>query len=124
MYEALVTFLDAVILPDKYPNFAFSDGSWNQDTETKVNTQGLKATLSSFQTIAVFIITKNVLDEVKTLGAKLQKRDQDIYEAYMMVHEVICYWYQEILELAETIGVTESIPQKTSLIRHRCNTPS
>ena len=91
----------------------------------------------SFQTIAVFIITKNVVDEVKTLAAKLQKHDQDIYEAYMMVHEVIggvrslrstidttfCYWYQEILELAETIGVTESIPRKTSLMRH-CNTPT
>ena len=56
----------------------------------------------------------------------------------MMVHEVIarvnslrsnidttfCSWYQEVLKLAETIGVTESIPRKTSLMRNRCNTPS
>ena len=138
MYEALVTFLDAIMLPSEYPHLASSDGSWNWDAETKVKAQGLKAALSSFQTIAVFIIIKNVLDEVKTLAAKLQKRDQDIYEAYMMVHEVVggvkslrsnidttfCYWYQEILELAETIGVTESVPRKTSLMRNRCNTPS
>ena len=45
----------------------------------KPRAQGLKVALSSFQTIAAFIITKNVLDEVKTLAAKLQKRDQDIY---------------------------------------------
>jgi hypothetical protein len=138
MYEVLVTFLDAIMLPHEYPYLASSDGSWNWDTETKVKAQGLKASLSSFQTIAVFIITKNILDEIKALAAKLQKRDQDIYEAYMMVHEVIngvkslrstidttfCYWYQEILELAETIGVTESVPRKTSLMRNRCNTPS
>ena len=43
----------------------------------------------SFQTVVVFIATKNILDEVKTLASKLQKRDQDIFEAYMMVDEVI-----------------------------------
>ena len=83
MYEAFVTFLDAIMLPSEYPQFASSDGSWNWDADTKVKAQGLKAALSSFQTIAVFIITKNVLDEGKTLAAKLQKRDQDIYEAYI-----------------------------------------
>lgn len=49
MYEALVTFLDAILLPSEYPQLASSDGSWNWDTETKVNAQGLKAALSSFQ---------------------------------------------------------------------------
>ena len=61
------------------------------------------------------LITTNVLDEVKSLAAKLQKRDQDIYEAYRMVDTVIdrvkaiqstidttfCQWYDEILRLAE-----------------------
>lgn len=135
MYEALVTFLDALLFPHEYPQLASSGGSWNWDSKTKVKAQGLKAALSAFQTIAVSIITKNVLDEVKTLAAKLQKRDQDIYEAYVMVDGVICevkslrntidttfcYWYQE---LAETVGITESVPQKTSLMRNRCNTPS
>ena len=77
MYKALVTFLDAIVLPDEYPQLASSDHSWNWDAETKVKAQGLKAVLSSFQTIAVYIITKNILDEINTLAAKLQKRDQD-----------------------------------------------
>lgn len=51
--------------------------------------QGLKAALCSFQTIAVFLITKNILDEVKSLASKLQKRDQDICEAYSMTDAVI-----------------------------------
>ena len=41
--------------------------------------QGLKASLLSFQTVVVFIATKNILDEVKALASKLQKRDQDIF---------------------------------------------
>ena len=45
--------------------------------------------LHSFQTVAVFIIAKKVLDEVKVLASKLQKCDQDIYEAYRMVDEVM-----------------------------------
>lgn len=62
-YEALVTFLDAILLPYEYPQLAPSNNSWNWDAETKVKAQGLKAALSSFQTIA--IINKNVLDESK-----------------------------------------------------------
>ena len=106
--------------------------------ETKVKAQGLKAALSSFLTLAVFIITKNALDEGKSLAAMLQKCDQDIYDANMMVHDVIngvktlrstidttfSFWYDEILQLAETIGVMENVPRKTSLQRNCSNTPS
>ena len=81
--------------------------------------QGLQAALSSFQTIAVFITTRNMLSEVQALAAKLQKRDQDIIEAYSMVGDVIdnlkairgamdssfSLWYRDILDLAGKVGV-------------------
>ena len=71
----------------------------------------------------VFIATENILDEVKTLASKLQKRDQDIFEAYMMVDEAIAniksvrknidsdfqVWYKQILDLAEKLGIVEEI---------------
>ena len=71
----------------------------------------------------VFIATRNTLDEVKTLASKLQKRDQDIFEAYMMADEVIGHiksvrknidsdfqvWYKQILDLAEKLGIVEAI---------------
>ena len=56
IYELLVTFLDAVISPVY----------WDKDIITKA--QGLKASLLSFQTVVVFIATKNILDEVKALA--------------------------------------------------------
>ena len=93
----------------------------------------------SFQTVVVFITTKDILDEVKALASKLQKRDQDIFEAYTMVDEVVIgnvesarkkidsdfqVWYKEILDLAGKLGIVEAIPRKTSIQKNRSNTPS
>ena len=88
MYEALIIFLDTILCPHDYPQLASPDGNWNWDSDTRMKAQGLKSSLSSFQTLTVFLITKNVIDEVKSFAAKLQKCDQDIYEAYKMVDTV------------------------------------
>ena len=75
---------------------------------------------------------------VKSIAAKLQKREQDVYDAYKMVSSVIenipttrenistifSSWYSEVLTLAEKVGVIESVPRKTSLQRSRTNVPS
>ena len=138
IYEALITFLDAILSPHEYPDLPCTTGSWDWDSDTRVKAQGLKAALSSFQIITVFMITKNTLDLVKLLTVKFQKRDQDIFEAYRMVDEVIesvkttrknidttfSLWYDEILQLTTNIGVEETVPRKTSLQRNRINTPS
>ena len=129
MYEALVTFLDAILSPPDYPDLESesADGSWNWDRDTRVKAQGLKAALCSFQTVAVFTITKNILDEVRDLAAKLQTRDQDIFVAYGMVHSVterIEATRQDIdnrfdiLRLADSVGSVESVPRKTNLQRN------
>ena len=78
MCVCFVTFLDAIITPSDYPDLLQDGESWNWDRETKTKAQGLKSSLSSFQTIAVFITTKNILDEVRSLASKLQKRDKDV----------------------------------------------
>ena len=62
LYEPLVIFLDVILSPCEYPQLSCDDGSWNWDTETRAKAQGSKAALSSFQNLAVFFITKNVLD--------------------------------------------------------------
>ena len=138
MYVALITFLDAIMSPQDYEDLQSTEGSWNWDKDTKVKAQGLQAALSSFQTIAVFVTTKNMLSEVQALAAKLQKRDQDIIKAYSMVGDVIdnlkhireamdssfSLWYRDILDLAGNVGVEQSVPRKTSLQRNRSNVPS
>ena len=61
----------------------------------------MKSALSSFHTISVFIITKNILDMVKSLAIKLQQKDQDVLEAYRMIDEMV----QGIRYTRTTIGM-------------------
>ena len=89
MHVVLVTFLDAIISPHEYPVLVSSAGSWDWDQDTIVKAQGMKSALSSFQTIAVFIITRNILGMVKSLAIKLQQKDQDVLDAYRMIDEVV-----------------------------------
>lgn len=138
IYEPLVTFFDAIIFPHSYPELLSSGEGWSWDQDTKVKAQGFKSSLSSFQTITTFVVTKTILDEVKPIAAKFQKRDRDVMEAYGMVDKVLdsvkkirssiytCFslWYQEVLQLAEKIGVSEIIPRKTSMQGNRSNVPS
>ena len=79
-------FLDAIISPQDYPDL-IAEANWDRETITRA--LGLKASLCLFQTFAVFIITNNVLDEVKVLASKLQKHEQGIFEAHEMVSTVI-----------------------------------
>ena len=81
--------MTSTVSQNEYPDFVTSNDNWNWDRESLTKAHGLKASLSSFQTIAVFIITKNVLDMVQVLTTKLQKRDQDVFEAYKMIDEVV-----------------------------------
>ena len=110
LYEIVVLFLDAIVSPNEYPDLRSSTGEWDWDTDTTV----------------------------KAHAFKLQKRDQDVYEAYKIVDDVIrspqdtgnavdyrfAAWYSDIKDLAANIGVTESVPRKTALQRFRNNTPS
>lgn len=58
----------------------------NWDRDTKVKAQWLKVSLSSFQTTAVFITTRNIFDEVKVIASKLQNNHElDAYDHYEMV---------------------------------------
>ena len=75
--------------PHDYAGLASSDGSWDWDRDTKVKAHGLKAALCFFKTLVVFITIKKILDKVKLLAAMMKKRDQDIFNPYRMVDEVL-----------------------------------
>ena len=52
-----------------------------------VKAQGLLTSLTSSHIIIAFTITKNVLENVRPMASKLQKRDLDIYQAYSMIDQ-------------------------------------
>ena len=45
MYEAIITFLGAIMATHEYPELTSSTGNWNSDKDTIVKAQGLKASL-------------------------------------------------------------------------------
>ena len=105
------------------------------DWETK--TQGPLANLKTFKFIFTFLITKNTFGTLKTIAAKLQKKDQakmsskrinDTIKAVTVVRSNIeeeCHeWFQHASRLADKIGGTVSVPRITGRQEHMDNVPS
>ena len=61
--------------------------SWNWDTDTKTRAKGI---LASVQILVSLVTLKNVLEPLRGITAKLQKRDLDIYmyEAFCNIDSV------------------------------------
>lgn len=65
------------------------DTNWEWDTETGAKAQGLLHALKDPRILVAFIVTKNVLEIIKPIAIKLQKKDEDIVYAYNLIHSVI-----------------------------------
>ena len=125
MYEFLCECLKAVLNPSEYHDIyeeVALTGSWDQETRTKA--QGLLTNLTSSRAIIAFITTKNVLENVRPMASKLQKRDLNIYQAYSMIdqtrermitmkyeiEEEYSVWYSYATRLATLLGTSISAP--------------
>lgn len=78
------------------------------------------ANLKTIRFIFTFLITKINLETLKLIAAKLQKNDQDVFQAYSMIDNIIkavarmrsnideeCHeWFEDVSRLADKIGAT------------------
>ena len=62
---------------------------WSWDKQTLSKAQGLFAACPKFDRLVAFAVLYNGLEPLKLLVTKLQKRNQDIYQAYQMISQVI-----------------------------------
>ena len=81
------------------------------------------------------MITKNSLGTLKSIAAKLQKKDQDVFQAYSTIDDTIkavarvrsnieeeCHaWFEDASRLADKVGATVSVPRITGRQEHRNN---
>ena len=79
--------MEAIVDHESHPHVYFSL-SFKWDRETKTKAQGLLANLKTFGFIFTFLITKISLGTLKPIAAKLQKKDQDIFQAYSRVDDI------------------------------------
>ena len=60
---------------------------WDQESQSKA--QGLFSSCRRYDRLVVFIVLFNVLEPLKPLVTKLQRRNQKIYHVYHMIDQVI-----------------------------------
>ena len=137
LYEYVVTCLDSIISPHNYADL-LQDDVWQWDKETRTKAGGLKTSLCSPMNVTALLVMKNGLFPIKGLSAKLQKRDQDIYEAYKHIDFVISEvnhlrqnidsvwqgWFEEATDLIDAVGGEVCIPRTTRVQRNRANIPT
>ena len=112
---------------------------WSWDKETVSKAQGLFAACRRFDRLVTFAVLYNGLEPLKPLVTKLQKCNQDIYQAYQMIYQVINdlretkddmdeefhHWYEMACEMAKSVGVMPSEPRLAKCwSRYRNNVPS
>ncbi|KAG1650934.1 repressor of the inhibitor of the protein kinase [Nymphon striatum] len=100
--------------------------AWNWDADTKTRAQGILANFGNFEFLVCIVTLRNVLQPLREITARLQKRDLDIRSAYTSfteVHEDIealradiddrfRLWYEdEVLVMAKELGVDEKVPR-------------
>ena len=82
MYTMIVEFLQYILDPTLDEN---TQDDWLWDAQTKIISQGLLTTLMSFLFPVTFACVKAILETVRPLATKLQKRDLDVYEARNLI---------------------------------------
>ncbi|KAG1673489.1 repressor of the inhibitor of the protein kinase [Nymphon striatum] len=100
--------------------------AWNWDADTKTRAQGILANLGNFEFLVCLVTLRNVLQPLREITARLQKRDLDIRSAYTSLTEVyediealradiddrFRLWYEdEVLVMAKELGVDEKVPR-------------
>lgn len=144
LHKFVIACLDSINHPHLYSEFyiemrnKFSE-PWTWDSETKVKSQGLHTSLLRFENMIAFSVLFNGLEPLKPLVEKLQKRNQDIFDAYHMIDSVLAdleatkkdiedhfhVWYELAVEMARAVGVDPSTPRLAKAwSRFRDNVPS
>ncbi|KAG1714421.1 repressor of the inhibitor of the protein kinase [Nymphon striatum] len=100
--------------------------AWNWDADTKTRAQGILANLGNFEFLVCLVTLRNVLQPLREITARLQKRDLDIRSAYTSLTEVYediealradiddrfrLRYEDEVLVMAKELGVDEKVPR-------------
>ncbi|KAK3094432.1 hypothetical protein FSP39_001685 [Pinctada imbricata] len=106
------------------------------DRETRVKAQGLLSVMKSSSFLVAFVTVKNVLEIIKPLTVKLQKRDIDIVDAYNLIdstkrevkdlrarigNEDFSVWFKDAEHLATVANSLITTPRLAGKQRYRAN---
>ena len=135
MYDSIVKCLQYMLNPTLDDHLQVS---WTWDAQTKITAQGLLSTMTSFQFLVTFICVKAVLETVRPLASKLQKRDLDLFEAANLIDDRIQRvkemrseidtefgnWYDDSKRIADELDIEVKKPRMCNRQAHRSNVNS
>ena len=92
LFPAVIMTMDMICHPHMYNNPSLNDWAWDRETKDKAN--GIASCLKRFENIASFLVQKSALYPLKSIAAKLQRRELDMYEAYQRIDDTIALMQQ------------------------------
>lgn len=141
--SSVQTVCDIIINPHLYVDdekiSQLINEAWNWDGDTKTRAQGILATFGNFEFLVSLVVLRNVLQPLREITTRLQKRDLDIRSAYTSLAEVhkdiealradidtrFRLWYvHEVLVLAKELGVEERVPRAKGRNAYRATHPA
>ena len=144
LYKFIISTFESICNKSLYEDFyqhleGEINETWSWDKETVSKAQGLFVACRRFDRLTAFSVLFNGLEPLKPLVTKLQKRNQDIYQAYHMIDQVLNdlkktktniteefkLWFQFAVDMAKSVGVSPSVPRIAKCwSRFRNNVPS
>ncbi|CAN8017391.1 unnamed protein product [Ixodes persulcatus] len=111
---------------------------WQFDSNFISKASGLSCKLRTSDTIVSFTVARNVLEFIRPIATKLQKRDGSIADAYSMIDTTLArlkpvrdeidaefsYWFQMAEELASSVDTALVKPRVAGIQRNRSNAPA
>ena len=143
LFKFIVATFDSICNPHLYEDFYKcleneTIENWCWDSESINKAQGLFAVCRKFDHIIAFPVLFHGLEPTKPLVTKLQKRNQDVYQAYCMIDKVLRVlrdiqlnidtefkvWLTFAVDMAKSVGVEPSLPRTARCwSRYRNNVP-
>ena len=136
MYPYLVKTWEQICLPADDDSEIYPNGnSWNWDSDSRSTANGLRNIFTSFEHVAAFFLSKELLEPIKPIAECLQGRLQEVYFGFNKIDEVKEHYkklhekanaehdqiYRKALNLSTHIGCNESMPR---VIRGRQTRPN
>ena len=134
-FESLYSLYNAVV--QSLEDVVTRSSQWSRESISTAN--GLLLSLTQFDFLVTFVITKNCLSYLKSLSISLQCRSIDICHAFNDVEciklaltnvreKIDTYhakWYEEAVDLGQVVGANEPhLPRFCAKQKHRLNIPA
>ena len=137
-HEAFESFSSLIkALVHSFEEIVDPQSNWSSDTTATA--KGLMLSITQFDFLITFVVTKKCLAYIKGLSISLQTRSKDICEAFSdikcvqlalenaraQVETFHATCFQEAIDMSESVGAPgPALPRVCNRQRHRCNIPA